>query len=387
MAAMDSNPCSVALCGMRVAGFTWCAALLALLPGAGGAPPAPTPSPPVALPHADAFRTRDTEHFTIWYDTGYDTLRPLTGRLEGTYDAVVRVGRRFGFPMNDPPRRLPIIVVDQYEDYASLAKSGSVDPRAALGFFDPNHNVAVFGNVLNSPSLAPVDQRIAQLQWRLGRDTGTGSAGRSAREKNRDALRELSSLVARRGTTVKQFNRLVIQHEGAHQILFALGVHAADADNPLWLVEGLATQFETAQTNPRGRLRRANQMRLADLRGSAGVRRGVQRLSDEQYAHAFRQGGLIPLRDLIADFAAAIAPSDASVGYAQSWGLVFYLARERHEAFVKYLHGISARAPGTRVRSEEELTIFEEAFGAVDDAFQRAWLSHMVSLRVDPGAD
>lgn len=339
----------------------------------------PDQKPPVTLPHEDAFRTRSTDHFLIWYDTNYAMLRPLVGRLEGTYRAVVRVGRAWGFAMDAPAEPMPIVLIDQHKDYALLAQAAQVDPIGAAGFYEPSRNIAIFGNILNGPSLRSVTSRIELLQDRRHR---AGSA------QARGGERELLSLVTRRAAVVKRFNRVVIQHEAAHQILFNLGVHALGADNPTWLIEGLATQFETAQTNPNGKLRRTNQLRLADLRNAIGVDRAVNKLSDARYARAFRGKGLIPLRELIADDS-VIATNGNSVStvYAQSWALVFYLAREHEPEFSQYLTVVSGRPIGRTVTPEEELTLFTASFGPVDESFQRSWLGYIVRLRVDPSAD
>ena len=343
--------------------------------------------PPVPLPRPDSFRTRETDHFFIWYDSSYNTLRPMVARLEGTYHAVVRVGHGLGFAMDAPAEPLAIVLVDRHEDFAVLARAAQVDPGGAAGFYDPNHQVAIFGNVINGPSLRPVAMRITQLQDRLSRLRGQGRAGHA---RAKAINRELVTLVARRAAIVKWFNRVVIQHEAAHHMLFNLGVHAANADNPLWLVEGLATQFETSQTNVRGELRHTNQMRLADLRAAAAVGPGVKKLTEFQYAHAFRDGGLIPLSSLVADFGAdagAGSGDRVTTAYAQSWALVFFLARERADDFREYVRRIAERPRGTRTTPEGELAAFSASFGAVDEPFQRAWLTYIVRLRFDPSAD
>ncbi len=361
--------------------------LLACLMIGGGALPAsvlgvgrvPDRKPPVALPHREAFRTRATDHFLIWYDTNYVMLRPLVGRLEGTYRSIVRAGRAWGFAMDAPAEPMPIVLIDQHKDYADIARTARVDPLGAAGFYEPNRNVAIFGNILNGPSLRTVTERIAQLQDRRHRAGTSWPKG---------AERELLTLVTQRAAIVKEFNRVVIQHEAAHQILFNLGIHAWGADNPTWLVEGLATQFETSQTNPDGKLRRTNQRRLADLRHTIGVDLGVKKLSDALYVKAFRDGGLIPLVELIADDGVMAAHGTrVPTIYAQSWALVFYLAREHGPKFSQYLSVLSGRPSGRTVTPEEELALFTDTFGPVDASFQRSWLAYIVRLRVDPSAD
>src|SRR5213076_2929676 len=41
------------------------------------------------------------------------------------------------------------------------------------------------------------------------------------------------------------FNVATVVHEATHQIAFNSGLHTRQADNPLWLTEGMAMYFET----------------------------------------------------------------------------------------------------------------------------------------------
>lgn len=353
----------------------------------------PTPKPdtetcPVTLPNAEAFSTRQTDHFLIWYDTSYEVLRPLVNRLEGTYDAVTRVGRAYGFPMDDLPEPLHIVLLETHDDYAVLARNARVDPRGAAGFFSPGDNISIFGNIMNSPPLRTISDQMKRVEGRLSRIRKQGRRNASTNARARSLGQEMSRLSTQRDVIVKRFNRVVIQHEAAHQIFFNLGVHRLAADNPTWLVEGLATQFEVAQSSARKGLHRVNQMRLGDLRESAGFRRGQKKVTDEAYAAAFGTGRLVPLETLIADDNVLAGNSGhVSTVYAQSWALVYYLARAHEEAFSGYLARVAARPERRRIEPQVELEQFSEFFGPVNAAFERGWLAYMMGLRFDPAAD
>ena len=100
-------------------------------------------SPPIELPAGRTFNTKQTDHFVIWYDTPYDVLRPLVNRVEGTYLAVVRVARAFGFPMDDAKEPLFVVLAADHTDFVELAKRVGVDGSAAAGFYDPVANVSI----------------------------------------------------------------------------------------------------------------------------------------------------------------------------------------------------------------------------------------------------
>lgn len=341
-------------------------------------------APPIELPAGKAFKTKQTNHFVIWYDTPYNALRPLVNRVEGTYLAVVRVGRAFGFPMDDPKEPLFVVLAADHSDFVALAKRVQVDGNAAAGFYDPGANVSIFGDVLTSPSLKPLTREIDRLSKRL-KQARQGKQGAGVRERVRAWSSELGRLTVQRDAIVKRFNRVVIQHEAAHHILFNLGVHRRGADNPIWVVEGLAMQFEVPQTSIRGRIRAINQLRLGDLRKAAGLPPAVHGVSDDAYRTAFAPNGLIPLTKLISgDPLVGASAERTTTVYAQSWGLVYYLARTQEAALGDYLRALAARGVGANVAPAEELAQFGKAFGVPNEAFQRRWLEYMAQLRFKP---
>ena len=187
-----------------------------------------------------------------------------------------------------------------------------------------------------------------------------------------------------RDAIVERFNRLVIQHEATHQMFFNLGVHVHGADNPTWLVEGLACQFEVPQTRLAKGPGRVNQMRLGDFREAVGVPPETKSLSNVAYRAAFETRRLIPLGDFVGDRDAFGRDGNRTAfRYAQAWALVYYLSREHREALAAYLGQLSTRVPGRIAGPERESEDFEVAFGPLDDAFQRAWVSYMLKLRFD----
>jgi len=167
-------------------------------------------------------------------------------------------------------------------------------------------------------------------------------------------------------------------------MFFTLGVHVQGAYNPLWLIEGLACVFEVPQPGAGGPRLRITHGRLGDLREAVGVPHHARSVSDADYDAAVRAGSLIPLEELVSSDAGLAGP-DANLrfGYAQAWGLVYYLHREYREAFGGYLQAVSRRQPGEPVGSARERREFEAAFGPLDGAFQRRWLNYMLKLRLD----
>lgn len=373
---------------MRVSRATKPVTITVLVLCLGAAPP---PKPPTGRETVQRlreaagkpFKIRETDHFTIAYNTGYDVIRPLVGRLEGTFDAVWRFAAENKLADKPPAQRLEVIVFDRFEEFRRYAERVGVTAGGMAGFYHPTTNVAAFCNMYNSPALANLGNEIDRIQRQ---HAAMVSANRPATLAQRKQLRSaLSNLTASRETLVTRFNRLVIQHEGAHQVFFNLGVHVRGAKNPDWLVEGLACQFEVPQGDRTGRIRNINQMRLGDLREALGLTANVRQITPEAHTKALATRRVIPLADLVSAAGFAEHPAeDMAYRYAQAWSLVFHLSRRHEGAFERYLKRLAARAPGEAVEPERELAEFESLFGKIDEAFETRWLTHIVGLRFDP---
>ncbi|MDO8632164.1 MAG: DUF1570 domain-containing protein [Phycisphaerales bacterium] len=371
--------------------------------------PLPRDEPTVASLLAlgpDRFRAYDTDHFTIVTDAPYETIRPLNARLEGIHSAIMRFCAAMKLPVKPPPIRLPILLFDRFDDFTAYASKAGLAPGSAAGFYDQSTNVAAFANVLNSPTLAPVRGEIESLTTRLqalSRRAADSTAadppaspldkggGRGVRD---DLLNHINALRSQQDAFVERFNRLVLQHEAAHQVFFNVGVHLHGAVNPFWLVEGLACQFEVPQSDLGGDLKRINQMRLGDLRDALHAAPDVHDESKVDWRGAFHAGPLIPFADLVtADPRAsplgqggggAGGDSAAAARYAQVWSLVYFLQRERRDAFSAYLGRLARRAPGQTFDSQQESGEFHALFGRLDDSFTSDWARFTLRLRHEP---
>ncbi len=248
----------------------------------------------------EGFRVRETDHFRIAYDTSYEALRPLVGRLEGTFDSVWRFCNANALASNGLSSRLDVLLFDRFEDFTRYGAGVGVSAGSIAGFYHPRTNIATFCNTQNSPGLAQLTLQFGQVQAQLKRATSKRGGTPAARRRRSDLQQMLSVLQTRREVLVKRFNRFVIQHEAAHQLLFNLGLHVRGADNPSWLVEGLACQFEVPQANQAGLLKRINHLRLADFRDALGVGLDVKHVEEEACRRLLADGRIVPLADLIA---------------------------------------------------------------------------------------
>ena len=205
-----------------------------------------------------------------------------------------------------------------------------------------------------------------------------------ASSEYRDDLNsQLMALRLQRRCAVETFNRVVLQHEAAHQVLFNLGVHVRGARTPVWLVEGLACQFEVPQSDAQGVLKRVNQMRLGDLRDALGVQRDVADVA--RSAHALEKGKLQPLARLLTAEQFQRASRPAHVQYAQAWSLVHYLHRQHPKNFAKYVAVLAERTPGTDLSSGDDIGRIEGGIWACGRGFHQGLADFHASPALRPG--
>lgn len=294
----------------------------------------------------NAFSIHRTDHFLIASDCDDSVLSPLADRLEATYQAVVRFAEDLKFPMHPPPDLLPVLLFNRHSDFVRYAHTVEFNDLSVPGFYHPRNNTAAYCNVSDLPQLLDISQRIEKAE----------------------APERIIDWRSQRDAIVETFNRLVIQHEAAHQVLFNIGVLSREVDNPDWLVEGLACQFEVNSGEA------GNQMRLADFReaqaGAASAATAGQ--ADRRF---------LSLADLVADHEFNVPDeSKRIIRYAQAWALVDYLSRTRGEALAAYLRSIAGRPPNMRANREQRITEFQSVFGPMDQACEQLWIESVLKL-------
>lgn len=167
-----------------------------------------------------------------------------------------------------------------------------------------------------------------------------------------------STGATRQGSPADPRNVELVIHEGTHQLAFNFGLHHRHANNPVWLVEGLATYFEAADESASEGWRRAgeiNPYRLAEF---------------ARMLPTLKPGFLDELitNDRIY--------SEGNVGeaYAQGWALTYYLMRVKQTSYIRYLRAVQARGLAA-YPAEDRLADFKSAFGTtprkMEDDFRR----------------
>lgn len=318
-----------------------------------------------ANPKADAKRlegagpkakVKHTPHYSIVHDTDDKTLAAFVTRIEATYKAVVRFSGQIGVPVREPKEKLRIHFFHRFDGYAGFIEAiGASATQETPGVFTPALNVSAFFNFADSDVLKKFKDELEQAR-------ADGIAAR--RSGARPDFSRINAYKARVAKYEERVNRIIVQHEVAHQVLFNIGVHNRRFQaNPPWLVEGLAMMFETPPSASGSGLGSINQNRLVRWRD----------LAEEKQ--------LPPFRDILTkpELFYPSAP-EAEKAYAQAWAMVHYLQRTRRPKFVHYMQLIRERKKDTEYSAKHELATFERAFGPLDDDFIEAWEKYMKKL-------
>jgi hypothetical protein len=323
------------------------------------------------------FRIHRTRHFLICYNTDATVLRDFVARVEATRRSAYRFLELHDVPHRDPAKRLEILFFDEPQGFLDYAERIGAQVVGAAGFYQPASNRAAFYNASNAVRLDPVNRKLDELQVALD------AIPRSRRTRRSAVLKQMQRLRVTRDQTVETINRVVVQHEVAHQVFFNAGLHHRRADNPAWLVEGLACLFETPPSAQGAGIGAINQYRLIGFRTALTGTEDWKPARAEDFRPACGAGRMVPLRRLIGDGQLFTTTSaHAENRYAQAWGLVQFLQRRKRDDLSVYL-AVLARRPTDRGYSPaQEVAIFEEVFGPLDDRFEQQWLDYVLDQRV-----
>lgn len=139
-----------------------------------------------------------------------------------------------------------------------------------------------------------------------------------------------------------------IIHEATHQTAYNVGVHRRFAEQPQWVVEGLAMMFEAP-----------------GVWSAASLRTQAERINRYRLDY-FRAGGDKRPKDWLARIVASDEPFESGVldAYAAAWALSFYLCETRPQEYSAYLARVAARKAFTIYPTGERVRDFTAAFGS-----------------------
>lgn len=293
-------------------------------------------------------RSQLLEEFGKGYEVGtsrhYVVCAPQ-GRARAYADIFESTWRRMhmyfsvrGFDIPDPEFPLVAVVFRDYRSFAENARreKASVSP-SILGYYWSTHN------------------RVLMYEDNRQRASMSGSVGASfvshfeqTASPWRFAFDDPSSvdqLAASAGVNGDLKETMI--HEATHQLGYNLGLHNRVGRNPRWMVEGLATVFETPGMETQ---RMGQSIKRANTGWLYGFRKFVETSRPKYFLEEF----------IRSDRAFQTNMTNA---YAQAWALSFWLIETRPREYGQFLRRMADDDVSKTLTPDRRVEIFKESFG------------------------
>ena len=288
------------------------------------------------------FEIRGTEHYLVCARRG--TAADYAEVFEKVYRSFHSYFSTRGFPIERPEFPLVAVVFPDRRSFVDYARRDgvSVSPGLRGYYLNTTNRVAVFD--------AHSDRQTSGLRL-PGTPPATGEAGSMPFAAALSGSADLEATIV---------------HETTHQVAFNTGLHSRIGGNPRWVVEGLATAFE-----------------------SPGIRSGGGRRSEA--ASRVNRSRSLWFQDYVAhrrkpQFVESLVATDrlyrsATLDfYSQAWALSFFLMETRPQAFNRYLESLGRRDPAASYPAAARLQDFRQAFGNSLDRLETELVRFMARL-------
>jgi hypothetical protein len=288
-----------------------------------------------------------TKHFKLLHEPGA-SYADLAGRtLEEAYQHFYEIFAQAGFDLSRPKDRLVWICFPH--------KSGFNEYALQVEGMDLSWLDGYYSTLTNCVAIVQAEEKVRPREAAAPSDREVRVAV-AAHQSPREGVLPMPSAGQR-------FDVTRLTHEVAHQLSFNSGIQKRGVLYPLWVSEGLATNFEFSGSEGPG---------LDHVNGPR--RNGL--------LEAYAAGELTPLRQFLVQ---TTVPPDAVLGrqyYAQAWGFFRFVLTERPESLRAYLHRV-ARNRTDRRDATTMLVEFTEAFGPAE-TLEPAWQAFLARQAQKP---
>lgn len=191
-------------------------------------------------------------------------------------------------------------------------------------------------------------QEFDNYSQRYGHNITASTLGYYSLITNRIALYEFSS-----ADNNREFfpTASTLIHEATHQAAYNTGIHDRLAEQPLWMIEGLAMLFEAPGVYDSGRHQqpemRVNKTRLLGFR--------------QFFPDAQSVSDALPI--LVTDD--TYFERDPDRAYCLAWALTYFLSERYDSKYSTYLRSVAGRGAGSVYSAGERFLEFEASFGNV----------------------
>jgi len=272
-----------------------------------------------------------TEHYLVLHAADEAWAADMGRALEGARDGFCRAMKDAGLPVADTGRRLVWVCFPNHDDFNVYARSAD---HSDMSWLDEYYSARTNRVAMVCRAVSP-------------KAAAEGAAPQGAVADG-----------AARGPDITRAT-----HEAVHQLAFNTGLMRRGVMYPLWVSEGMATNFEV---DPSGDPACKNAGRCGDL---------LAKKAD---------GKLVPLDRFVTCWRVPSGdPEAVDELYAQAWGFFRFVFQERREGLRKYLVALAAKEPGRRDEASLRRE-FTEAFGPVE-SLEAPWARFLQTCAVPDG--
>ena len=302
----------------------------------------PTPANELALKNLELLpagaKFLSTEHFVVCYDTSDVYARWSANLFEKMYKGMLRFWKEKG--MDPQPPRFPLValIFRDKDAYVAYSKRDFRGGENTFGYYTQTTNRLATFDLTGIEGVLPPGTKLHR--------------------------EELIQEIFSRPQAERQI--ATILHEACHQIAFNTGLQTRLGDYPLWLSEGIATFFESADTRSStgwAGTGKVNAYNLEQLRFYGRTRPADSLISLLTQDDRFRQG------------------DTSAAAYGEGWGLTFFLIKKKPKEFANYLKKLKARPPGNPSDSKQRLDDFRASFGNDLDKLDKDFLRFISALQ------
>ncbi len=246
--------------------------------------------------------------FTIMTDQSFFEVQDATRTLDELHGDFVRT---FTPLIRDRERNDGIQLLFFSDERQFNAYRDAFAPALgyASGFYSPMKDRLVIYDQANSQWVDEASQQIDGQREAYRDYAAQRGAGIALHEWHQSAKRTLGSIAERA-------NRMILRHEGAHQLFHTYGVHSEQGVEHLWLIEGLAAYCEEKEGC-------ATRIRVEELQAA-----------DEPHALSFQKLVDFASREGIGSLGSQV---EIDLFYPKAWLVVDHLMRRHREPFFAYI--------------------------------------------------
>ncbi|WP_203329055.1 DUF1570 domain-containing protein [Candidatus Laterigemmans baculatus] len=312
-----------------------------------------------------------SRHFLLMHDTD-DRPDPRTRRtpaeqrlelLEQVYDSFYMNFALRGKYLRIPKEPLRVVLFNDHADYLTFVTRLDPDLKKAAGFYDPEHNVAIFYRQQTDEGLEGHNQ-LADIMRDLQE-----SAKRARSSSSAALIRFAKTLELLLRITGENLDIEVVSHEATHQLAANSGLLPRDKFIARWAHEGLAAYYESPSEATWAGIGAVNEQRLEYYRALA---------PDREHSN---------LEFIVTDriFLQAANNEGTLHAYGQAWALTHFLMDRHFEQLMSFYARMSEEGESEMLVSEWQervLEIFRDEFGDLE-LLEDDWRRYMRSLKTD----